>query len=95
MAYFAVYQFAADGSIVQWIDFAKVTGTRDWKEFSHQFSVRPNAVKVDFQAGLYRCSGTAWFDDIRLADETGSPILVDGFEEEFNRNFMVEGGVGA
>jgi hypothetical protein len=84
MAYFAVYQFAADGSIVQWIDFAKVTGTRDWKEFSHQFSVRPNAAKVDFQAGLFRCSGTAWFDDIRLADETGSPILVDGFEEEFN-----------
>lgn len=82
MAYFAVYQFAADGSIVQWIDFAKVMGTRDWEQFSHQFSVRPNAVRVDIQAGLFRCSGTAWFDDVRLADQEGRPILTDGFEEE-------------
>jgi hypothetical protein len=84
MAYFAVYQFAADGSIVQWIDFAKVTGTHDWEQFSHQFSVRPNTVTVDFQAGLYRCSGTAWFDDVQLADQEGRPILADGFEEEFD-----------
>jgi hypothetical protein len=84
MAYFAVYQFAADGSIVQWIDFAKVTGTRDWEKFSHQFEVHPNTARVDFQAGLYRCSGSAWFDDVRLADQEGRPIMADGFEEEFN-----------
>jgi hypothetical protein len=84
MAYFAVYQFAADGSIVQWIDFAKVTGTRDWEQFSHQFDVRPNTARVDFQAGLYRCSGTAWFDDVRLDDREGRPILAAGLEEESN-----------
>ena len=84
MAYFAVYQFAADGSIVQWIDFAKVTGTHDWEQFSHRFNVRSNTARVDFQAGLYRCSGTAWFDDVRLEDQEGRPILTDGFEEEFN-----------
>ena len=84
MAYFAVYQLAADGSILQWIDFAKVTGTRDWQEHSHRFSVRPNAATVDFRAGLYRSSGTAWFDDVQLADETGKLILSDGFEEPFD-----------
>jgi len=84
MAYFAVYQFAADGSIVQWIDFAKVTGTRDWEQFSHKFDVRPNTVRVDFQAGLYRCSGNAWFDDVRLDDKEGRPILTPGLEEESN-----------
>ena len=55
MAYLAVYQFAADGSIVRWIDFAKATGTRDWQKFSHHFNVSPNAATVDFRAGLYRC----------------------------------------
>jgi hypothetical protein len=84
MAYFAVYQFAADGSIVQWIDFAKVIGTRDWQQFSHKFSVALGTAKVDFQAGLYRCSGTAWFDDIRLEDGQGKPIPVAGFKEDFN-----------
>jgi hypothetical protein len=84
MAYFAVYQFAADGSIVQWIDFAKVTGTRDWQQFSHRFNVHSNTARVEFQAGLYRCSGTAWFDDVRLEDQEGRPILTSGFEEEFN-----------
>ena len=84
MAYFAVYQFADDGSIVQWIDFAKVTGTHDWEQFSHQFDVRPNTARVDFQAGLYRCSGSAWFDDVRLADNEGRPILTAGLEEESN-----------
>jgi len=84
MAYFAVYQFAADGSIVQWIDFAKVTGTREWAQFSHTFDVSSNTARVDFQAGLYRCSGSAWFDDVRLEDKEGGPILTDGFEEEFN-----------
>jgi len=84
MAYFAMYQFAADGSIVQWIDFAKVTGTRDWEKFSHQFDISPNTARVDFHAGLYRCSGSAWFDDAQLADQEGRPILADGFEEEFN-----------
>ena len=84
MAYFAVYQFAADGSIVQWIDFAKVKGTHDWEQFSHRFDIRPNTVRVDFQAGLYRCSGSAWFDDVRLDDREGRPILAAGLEEESN-----------
>jgi hypothetical protein len=84
MAYLAVYQFAADGSIAEWLDFTKVTGTRDWQQFNHQFNVRANTARVDFQAGLYRCSGTAWFDDVRLEDQAGRPILAAGFEEEFN-----------
>ncbi len=84
MAYLAVYQLAADGSILQWTDFAKAIGTRDWKEHSHRFNVRPNASTVDFRAGLYRSSGTAWFDDVRLCDDTGNLILSDGFEEQFN-----------
>ena len=84
MAYYAVYQLAADGSILQWIDFAKVLGTRDWQEYSHRFTVRPNTATVELRAGLYRASGTAWFDDVRLVDEAGRLILSDGFEEPFD-----------
>jgi len=84
MAYLAVYQFGPDGSVVRWIDFAKAVGTRDWQEFSHRFSVSPDAATVDFRAGLYRASGTAWFDDVRLADEAGKLIFADGFEQEFD-----------
>lgn len=84
MAYFAVYQLAADGSILRWIDFAKVTGTRDWQEYTHRFRLSPDAARVDIRAGLHRCSGTAWFDDCRLADEAGTVIFADGIEEEFD-----------
>jgi hypothetical protein len=84
MAYMAVYQFAADGSILQWIDFAKVTGTQDWKEFSYRFTVHPQTARVDFRVGLYRCSGNAWFDDFQLSDQTGAGILWDDFEAPFD-----------
>jgi hypothetical protein len=84
MAYLAVYQFAEDGSIAQWIDFAKVTGTRDWKEFTHQFQVHPRAARVELHAGLYRCNGEAWFDGFRLTNEAGQIIFANSFEEEFN-----------
>ena len=84
MAYLAVYQFGADGSIVRWIDFAKAIGTRDWQEFSHRFTVSPDAATVDFRVGLYRSGGTAWFDDFRLADGAGKRIFADDFENDFN-----------
>lgn len=90
MAYLAVYQFAEDGSIAQWIDFGKLTGTRDWKEFTYQFQVNPRAARVELHAGLYRCNGEAWFDDFKLATEVGDLIFTNSFEEEFNPDSTAE-----
>ena len=83
MAYFAIYQTAADGSLPEWKDLCQVRGTRDWQEVRHTFAVHPQAATVDLRAGLYRCSGAAWFDDVALTDEAGQVILASDFEQEF------------
>jgi len=84
MAFFAVYQPAADGSLPAWKDVCQVRGSQDWKEFRYTFTVHPRAARVDLHAGLYRCRGMAWFDDIKLTDETGNVLAQFDFEEEFN-----------
>jgi hypothetical protein len=84
MAYLAIYQTAADGSLPEWKDLCQIRGTRDWEQVRHTFTVHPQAAVVDLRAGLYRCSGVACFDDIRLSDEAGQVILVSDFEQEFD-----------
>jgi hypothetical protein len=84
MAYFAIYQLAADGRIVEWLDLCKVTGTQDWKEHRHTFTVHPDAATVSLRAGLYRCRGVAVFDDIHVADATGRAVVSADFEAEFD-----------
>lgn len=50
-----------------WRNQGDVFGTFDWKEL--QFSVPlPGDVKtIDLSLGLQDCSGTAWFDDLKIA----------------------------
>jgi hypothetical protein len=84
MAFFAVYQIAADGSLPEWRDLCKVSGTQDWQEHRYRFSVHPKAATVSLRAGLYRCRGVAAFDDLRLADAAGGEILKADFEADFD-----------
>jgi hypothetical protein len=84
MAYFAVYQYAADGSLPEWIDLCKVRGTQNWQPQTYTFDVHPNAATVSLHAGLYRCSGVAWFDDLRLTNAAGAVLLHSDFEQEFD-----------
>ena len=84
MAYFAVYQYSENGSIVEWEDLCKVRGSQDWKGFQYGFRAHPKAKTVELQAGLYECGGVAWFDDLQLADERGNKLLTAGFEEPFD-----------
>jgi len=84
MAFFAVYQIAADGNLPEWRDLCKVTGTQDWQEHRYSFNVHPRAATVSLRAGLYRCSGVAAFDDIRLTDASGQALFSADFEDEFN-----------
>ncbi|HEY5910929.1 MAG TPA: hypothetical protein VJA21_10040, partial [Verrucomicrobiae bacterium] len=90
MAYFAVYQFAADGRITEWQDLCKVRGSQDWKEFQYGFQVHPQSTTVELQAGLYQCGGQAWFDDIRLTDAQGHKLMAAGFEEPFDPDGAAE-----
>lgn len=84
MAYFAVYQYAADGSITSWHDLCKVRGSQDWTEFQYAFVVHPKSERVELHAGLYQCSGIAWFDDVRLVDAADNTLLSSGFEESLD-----------
>ena len=79
-AHFSVYQVAADGSLPTWRDVCQVRGTEDWKEQRFAFEVHPQATTVSLRAGLYRCRGSAWFDDVRLTDEAGKVLLEADFE---------------
>lgn len=90
MAYFAIYQFAADGSITAWEDLCKVRSSQDWKEFRHRFAVHPKSKTVEVHAGLYQCGGVAWFDDIQLADAAGNKLLTADFEQQFDPDTQAE-----
>lgn len=80
-AHFSVYQYAADGSLPAWRDICQARGSGDWKEYQYTFDVHPQAARISLRAGLFRCRGTAWFDDVRLADEAGNVLLNAGFEQ--------------
>ncbi|MCP5523879.1 MAG: hypothetical protein H7A46_20270 [Verrucomicrobiales bacterium] len=84
MAFFAVYQIAQDGSLPEWKDICRVTGSQDWQEQDYTFNVHPRATTVDLRAGLFRCRGTACFDDLRLVDATGNVLLQSDFEGMFD-----------
>ncbi len=79
-AHFSIYQTAADGSLPAWRDLCQVRGSQAWKEYSYTFEVHPQAATVSLRAGLYRCRGTAWFDDAQITDEAGNALLREDFE---------------
>ncbi len=63
-------------------DIAQVRAARDWRpstpqwqSFRQDFRVPPGVDRVDIRFGLYRASGTAYFDDIRLEEIEYAPRL--------------------
>jgi hypothetical protein len=75
-AYIALYEYGADDKLGKWSDFAVVSGTQEWKQFHYDFSPAASTQRLHLKLGLYRATGTAWFDDIRLADITGAATHV-------------------
>lgn len=82
MAYFAIYQHDAAGRLPAWRDLCQVRGTRDWQPYRYTFELHPEVARVDVRAGLYRCSGVAAFDDLRLEDATGQVLWQADFETD-------------
>jgi hypothetical protein len=77
-AYMAVYQYAEDGQLVEFRDFATRRGTHDWSQQRYVFSPSNRVARLRIQCGLYRAVGTAWFDDVRLANITGlAPVAMN------------------
>jgi hypothetical protein len=66
-AYMALYEYDAEGELGEWKDFAQVTGTHDWQQFHYDFVPGQKTARLHIKLGLYRATGTAWFDDIRLS----------------------------
>jgi hypothetical protein len=70
MAYIALYQFDAQGQIVDFRDFAVVRAPGDWQTYLYSFIPSPRVDHVRVQFGFYRQSGTAYFDEVHLFDVT-------------------------
>lgn len=74
MAYIALYQHDDQGKLVTFKDFAVARGTTDWTFHKFIATTGPNVRRLTVRLGLYQTHGTAWFDDIRLSDITGSQV---------------------
>lgn len=70
-AYAALYQQDADGKLVTFRDVAQVRGDSGWTEYAFETTADPRTAALVAKCGMYRASGTAWFDDFVLADVTG------------------------
>jgi hypothetical protein len=66
-AFMAVYQYAADGKILHFTDFIQKQQAADWQRYETMVDVVPGATRVEFSAGFFRASGTAWIDDVTCA----------------------------
>jgi hypothetical protein len=78
-AFLAVYQYGEGGKLLEFRDFAQMTGTQGWKRHEARVVIHPAALRVVFQAGLYLAAGTLWFDDVTCA-----PLPL---EERINAHF--------
>ncbi len=74
-AFMAVYQLDAGGKVVEFKDFAQLRGTRPWQHYTYAFRVNDRTNLVMIYAGMWDCAGQAWFDDLRLVDAQGQPVL--------------------
>ncbi|MGC9327517.1 MAG: beta-galactosidase, partial [Candidatus Hinthialibacter sp.] len=67
-AYLAVYQYDKEGQLIDFKDFAQVSGNQDWKRYEIPFlEISSKADRVMFYGGLYLASGILWFDDVTCA----------------------------
>jgi hypothetical protein len=70
-AYAALYQHDAEDELVTFRDFAQVRGSSEWTEYAFETTADPRTAVLVVKCGIYRASGTAWFDGFALADVTG------------------------
>jgi hypothetical protein len=66
----------ADGKqLGGWPDAGVFSGSSDWRAISRAFPVPREAARVVVYLGLQNCTGTVWFDDVRLTavDAKGRP----------------------
>lgn len=63
-----------------WPIVEEFTGTFGWKEVSNTFAVLEDTRRVDIFAGLLDCSGTAWFDELKMEgfDSAGRKVKRGG-----------------
>ena len=81
-AYLAVYQFDAEHEITTWRDTIQLRGDQGWTPNTYTVQVDKDTNYIDIKVGLFRCTGTASFDDISLTDEQGRELVTDpGFED--------------
>ncbi|MBI2302997.1 MAG: beta-galactosidase, partial [Armatimonadetes bacterium] len=73
-AYAALYQYGDDDKLVHFRDFVQLTGNHDWTDAEYDFSPEQGAKRIHIKFGLYRATGTAWFDDFRLCRITGTQL---------------------
>jgi hypothetical protein len=73
-AFIAAYQFAEDGEVVTFSDFAVARGTTDWTSHDYTFTAQPGAKRISVRFGLYNTRGQAWFDDLTLHDVSGTRL---------------------
>ena len=69
-AYMALYQWSGD-KLIKHRDYAQVTGTHDWQRYCFDFVPEPGVDRLEMKMGLWQANGTAWFDDMRLANISG------------------------
>ncbi|MCF7734251.1 MAG: glycoside hydrolase family 5 protein [Akkermansiaceae bacterium] len=58
------YQSAASGPV--WQNENDVFGTFDWRKLGFSARIAPDATGGDINLGLQGCSGTAWFDAVKI-----------------------------
>ncbi|MBM3475052.1 MAG: glycoside hydrolase family 5 protein [Armatimonadetes bacterium] len=56
-----------------WHNQNGIFGTFDWKKLSFISPIAPDAAGGELNLGLQECSGTAWFDDIKVTVYKGPP----------------------
>ncbi|MBI4580913.1 MAG: hypothetical protein HY718_14490 [Planctomycetes bacterium] len=72
MAFVAAYQYDAGGKLVTFRDFAVARGNTNWTQYQYVFTTSPGVTRLHVKFGLYEANGTAWFDDLHLAEVQGA-----------------------
>lgn len=76
-AYFAASQFefqgrptefTVDGKQLPEQRFGNLTGTTEWRHFSHTFACLPSTRWFEVIVGIYRAAGAAWFTELTFVE---------------------------
>lgn len=65
--FIAIYELAADGSILQWFDATQLRDATDWRTVVHPFRTHPSAARRELRLGSFLGHGTWELAEIALA----------------------------